>query len=749
MKKKIKMGNYAVAEIVGAILLLAIAVSMFAFIYINVLSDEGPGPESFSTIVGKMEDENVLFEHRRGETIDKDSKIILEIAGQTSDAFTFFINNAWNIGNRQSIPFEDIGLRPGDRVQIDGTIVDKESNSIVFWGRLQEGYVVPPFGRGGIWHFNESSGNIAHDSSGNDNHGVLKPSEVYGPQWDNSDFMAGGGSLRFDGLNDRVEVKCAYSLNMTDAISVETWIKPIFEEIKIDNKDFGASFAYNPYLINVAEELYLAIGEGIVSQEGIMTTINISSDGVISDPIDKSKYDTKVGVRPDIINVTDDGDAHIFAIAYQSQVGGTLKTFKIFSNNGSISDDALDQWNFDINDADVPKIIRISDTIYAIVYRGPDNKGIIKTFEILDYNGQITPKDEFPFNDSEAYGPNILKISDIIYVITYRDSDDKGLIQTVQIEENGQIIKIIDEADFNSISDYAPPATSDQRIKIIHTSGNYYAVVYPDSNDHGLVTTVEIDTNGYITRPVVIASLDFYDSCMEPDIIHVRGDTYAIVYATDKGGNPGQLITIEISSDDGTFGESIKTLLTSIDPPEKKDNKCYSPELIYNSDRVYTITYRSGVPHRGFLMTVRIGRDPTPPWARGIFRFGSITVYADAEFGKIYAAVNGPDQLLTINCTPGLWHHVVLTYDRFDEKICLYTNNRTRFNAYKELVPNSTEYINYNETSYNEPIILSNTFLFGNLFCGNIDEVAIFDYALNPEEINTHFLNPGIFENEP
>ena len=127
------------------------------------------------------------------------------------------------------------------------------------------------------------------------------------------------------------------------------------------------------------------------------------------------------------------------------------------------------------------------------------------------------------------------------------------------------------------------------------------------------------------------------------------------------------------------------------------------------------------------------------------------TVYADAEFGKIYAAVNGPDQLLTINCTPGLWHHVVLTYDRFDEKICLYTNNITRINAYKELVPYSTdEYINYNEISYNQPISLSPyTFLFGNLFCGNIDEVAIFEYALTPEEVNTHFLNPGIFENEP
>ena len=34
---------------------------------------------------------------------------------------------------------------------------------------LHEGYIIPPFGRGGIWHFNENYGNIAYDSSDNFN----------------------------------------------------------------------------------------------------------------------------------------------------------------------------------------------------------------------------------------------------------------------------------------------------------------------------------------------------------------------------------------------------------------------------------------------------------------------------------------------------------------------------------------------------------------------------------------------------
>ena len=153
-------------------------------------------------------------------------------------------------------------------------------------------------------------------------------------------------------------------------------------------------------------------------------------------------------------------------------------------------------------------------------------------------------------------------------------------------------------------------------------------------------------------------------------------------------------------------------------------------------------------------MTIRGGRDPTPPWARGIFKAGTITIYADAELETIYAAINGVNQLLTLNCTSGLWHHVVLTYDRFDGKICLYSNNETRLDqgkdAFPELVPGSTDtYINYNETDYDETISLSPyDLMFGHLFCGNLDEVAIFEYALTPENVDYHFKNPGIFEGE-
>jgi len=166
MKRK----DSAAAEIIGEILLLAMAVAAFSVVYIGVLSNDGPGLESYATIIGKMEPEadianTVSFENRRGETLGPDTKIMLEIGGSYGDyAFTTvkelsldytFLQDGWDIGEKL-YPVKYLGDLTD--VKVDGKIVDEESNSIVFWGILQEGLEVPLFGRGGIWHFNEPDG---------------------------------------------------------------------------------------------------------------------------------------------------------------------------------------------------------------------------------------------------------------------------------------------------------------------------------------------------------------------------------------------------------------------------------------------------------------------------------------------------------------------------------------------------------------------------------------------------------------
>jgi hypothetical protein len=72
----------------------------------------------------------------------------------------------------------------------------------------------------GHWKLDETSGNIAADSSGNGNNGTL-----YGnPTWQ----PTGGklnGALQFDGVNDYVDCNNASVLNIQDKITLTCWIK--------------------------------------------------------------------------------------------------------------------------------------------------------------------------------------------------------------------------------------------------------------------------------------------------------------------------------------------------------------------------------------------------------------------------------------------------------------------------------------------------------------------------------------------
>ena len=69
----------------------------------------------------------------------------------------------------------------------------------------------------GFWNFDEGTGLIANDSSGNNNTGV----SVNEPQWTIGKFGAG---LSFDGVDDYVEIAHSDSLNLTRELTVSAWI---------------------------------------------------------------------------------------------------------------------------------------------------------------------------------------------------------------------------------------------------------------------------------------------------------------------------------------------------------------------------------------------------------------------------------------------------------------------------------------------------------------------------------------------
>jgi hypothetical protein len=69
--------------------------------------------------------------------------------------------------------------------------------------------------------FNEGSGTVLTDRSGNGNHGMLGPAS---PAWTPQGRF--GGALSFDGIDDFVEVADSASLDLTTGMTLEAWVNP-------------------------------------------------------------------------------------------------------------------------------------------------------------------------------------------------------------------------------------------------------------------------------------------------------------------------------------------------------------------------------------------------------------------------------------------------------------------------------------------------------------------------------------------
>jgi len=75
------------------------------------------------------------------------------------------------------------------------------------------------------WNFDEGSGTIAADSSGNGNNGTL----VNGPSWTNG---IKGKALLFDGVDDNVTVPNSNSLNLANSFTLSAWVFPTAAQTK-------------------------------------------------------------------------------------------------------------------------------------------------------------------------------------------------------------------------------------------------------------------------------------------------------------------------------------------------------------------------------------------------------------------------------------------------------------------------------------------------------------------------------------
>ena len=133
MKHK-RADDEAVSEIVGTILLLGITVSLFSVICGIVLSYPFSPSSPSTNLVGMVEGEYLLIEHRGGKALDLGTKVSLTIGDNISEIITVgaYLNNESKEDNRWGIGewfvYQDSDIT-GKKVGI--AVVDVESDSVI------------------------------------------------------------------------------------------------------------------------------------------------------------------------------------------------------------------------------------------------------------------------------------------------------------------------------------------------------------------------------------------------------------------------------------------------------------------------------------------------------------------------------------------------------------------------------------------------------------------------------------------
>jgi hypothetical protein len=194
--------------------------------------------------------------------------------------------------------------------------------------------------------------------------------------------------------------------------------------------DSNSPGGYEPKIINTSGT-YFAILYKDYRNYAMLKTVNISSSGIISSSVVSSYIvDNAQCDWPDMIKISNT----VFACIYTCVNNWPdLKTVTI-STSGQITQSLIDDAEY-VTTLTTPRIIRLYNNIYMICGRGGSGEGNVSTVSIQD-NGTITnwTISSYNFDDSYGYEPCVIKVSNDVVAVVYRGAGDDGWVVTIGTE---------------------------------------------------------------------------------------------------------------------------------------------------------------------------------------------------------------------------------------------------------------------------------------------------------------------------
>jgi len=353
-----------------------------------------------------------------------------------------------------------------------------------------------------------------------------------------------------------------------------------------DTFEFEPTACFTPTIIHVVGDVYVIVFSDVDS-DGQMLTVSIDNAGNIgAAALDAFEFDGGQALNPRIIHIS----GEVFAIVFTREGNdGWIKTLSI-NAAGDIGGAPIDQFEYDIIKSIPQTIINVAGAVYAIAYTGDLEKGWLTTVTINPDGSIDTPViEKADFLPARMMEPDIIHVTGNIYAIVYKGADDDGFILTISIDAAGDIgASIIDTFEFD-------PAFC-EKPKIIHVSGEIFAIVYKGPDSDGWLKTISINSSGDIGA----AALDSFEfepgTGVEPSIIHISGDVYGIAYTGPD--SDGFFITVTIASD----GAITEPVIDSLEFETVEADECHA---VHVTGDIYAIVFNHG-HDAGVLKTIGV-----------------------------------------------------------------------------------------------------------------------------------------------
>jgi hypothetical protein len=489
----------------------------------------------------------------------------------------------------------------------------------------------------GMWHFNESSGLIVIDSSNHGNNGTLYPANVtQTAQRLNQSNAVSNRSLRFDGYNDYVTINHASSLTPTNEIAIEAWVKPEYKTEftgtnlqRLNSTIFGtqAYACLEPDIIKISSDRYVIVSRNS-NYYGFVITAQISSQGNITKNATTSvsdlyQFESSRCETPKIVKIV--GSSVIYAIVYRGPSGFlTMVTVRIYTN-GTIVKSVIAKVTLDALNCYYPDINYTDNDYYAIVYSSYEyylaaNRyvGRLQIVKITSAGAITAQVSYYNFGGTGTVSgimqyPDIINISGEYYSIVFRDSDTDGEIRNAQIK-NGWILFTSDTTykfDVDNISDMP--------LRIIQVYDKTYAILFGDKEGTlirgAAVRTIIVSDHGELVDAVNYAKIlppADWASFTDPGIIKINGSIFAATY---RISNRAEVKTFEISKTGVITNHTNDAAWKYVYQPASSYT-IYSPKIIKvnSTQNTYAVVYPKTVSadtNNGVLLTLTIYKNGT------------------------------------------------------------------------------------------------------------------------------------------